>query len=388
MDNPTKSKTPAPGTGDRKQSAQLAAMSAIVDGTLRAVVVALIVAAAGCTAPARQPERPPDMKPPVHVSDDTWLQVDGDIAAASAAAKVVADGYARDAMANWKRLVQARTERDFIPWYTSFWTQRWLAMKVAWYKLSGDEGSDPTVARLSAYLQAQYRDRVLDPAAREINPDAVREQATQRYVRYLGTQLQEIRQRHGVPPDQFDRRLGDIPAIAPEPPAAPTVSLHELVHAKTLARLPAYAALTEQVRKAAGSSGNGPSDARISAVAKRASDKLAARLIASGSASAAAAAVGGGVGAIVSFGSAVLGAAEYEKDRPFMEAQLRETLDLALEDMWLDLVESQATGVMAEVHLLSRQIENGLVRTLTHPAEPEPPPQGVPLSGEPLSGAH
>ncbi|OGU19866.1 MAG: hypothetical protein A2580_15285 [Hydrogenophilales bacterium RIFOXYD1_FULL_62_11] len=349
---------------------------------MRALLVALMLTLAGCATPVRLPDHPPDLAPPVHVPESTWWEVDSDIGAASLAAKASARDEARGAMANWKRRIQKRTETDFIPWFTDFWTQQWLAMKVAWYKLSAEEGADPTIKRLSAYLQTQYRERVLDPVAREIDPDKVRALATNHYAQRLSAQLQEIPRRYGVPVDQFDRRIKAIPAIALTHQPAHSASLYEVVHAEPIATLPAYVALSIQVRKDSGTTGNGPSDARISPVAKRASEILAARLITSGGASAAAAAIGGGAGVIISFGTAGFSAIAHEKDRPKMEAQLRESLRLALADMWLELVEDPATGVMAEVYHLSGQIEGGLVKTLTQPAPFEPAPQGTPLRNE------
>ena len=351
--------------------------------SLRALFVALLLTLAGCAPPVRPPARPPaNLAPPVQVPESTWWEVDSDIGAASLAAKESAMRYASGAMADWKSRIQKRTETNFIPWFTDFWTQQWLAMKVAWYKLSAEEGTDPTVKRLSAYLQSQYHDRVLEPVAREIDPDEVRAQATQRYVQRLRAQLQEIPRRYGVPVDQFDRRIKAIPAIALATQPARTASLYEILHAEPITTLPAFAALTAQIRKNSGTTGSGPSDARISPVAERASEILIDRLVTSGGASAAAAAVGGGAGVIISFGAAGYGAITHEKERPKMEAQLRESLRLALDDMWLDLMEDPATGVMAEVYDLSERIEGSLVKTLTHPAPLEPPPRGIPLPSD------
>jgi hypothetical protein len=341
---------------------------------LRSLFVALMVVLAGCATR----DRAPALAPPVQIPESTWRQVDSDIGAASAAATGPAMNDARGSMERWRGLVRKRTEADFIPWFTGYWTQQWLAMKVAWYKLSAEEGTDPA-ARLAAYLQEQYHDRVLEPVVKEIDPDVVRGQATKRYVQLLARQLQEIPRRYGVPVDQFDRRIKDIPAIAPDP--AHRASLYEIVHTDPLARLPAYVALVAQIRKAAGGTGTGPSDARISPVAKRVSEKLMARLATSGGASAAAAAVGGVPGVMISLGAAGFGAVALEKERPEMEAQLRENLNAALDDMWLRLVEDPTTGVMAEVHYLSEQIEGSLAQTLTQPVKFEPVPSRIPLSG-------
>jgi hypothetical protein len=108
-----------------------------------------------------------------------------------------------------------------------------------------------------------------------------------------------------------------------------------------------------------------------------------ARLATSGGASAAAAAVGGVAGVVISLGAAGFGAIRHEQERPEMEAQLRESLDAALDDLWHSLMEDPATGVMAGVHHLSEQLEGRLAQTLAQPVELHPAPQEIPLASEP-----
>jgi hypothetical protein len=346
---------------------------------LASLMVALMVVLAGCATP----DRAPRLTPPVQITEETWRQVESDIVAASLAATIPARNYARGSMESWKERVNQRTEADFIPWFTGYWTQQWLAVKVGWYKLNaGDDKTNPAVKRLAAYLQEQYQDRVLGPVAKEIDPDRVRAQATNLYVRLLGEQIQGIQQRYGVPVEQFDRRLKDIPAIALAPPPAHSASLYQIIHAEPIARLPAYVALIDHIRKDAGGAGAGPSDARISPVAKKASERLVAKLAASGGASAAAAVVGGVGGVIISLGALGFGAIGHENERPEMEAQLRESLNAALDDMWLGLMESPTTGVMAAVYHIAGQVEERFFQDLAQPLMFESIPREIPLSGE------
>ncbi len=344
---------------------------------LRLGVVGLVVILlAACASPQRAPEA----TPPVHVSENVWWQVESDIVGASRAATGPATNYARGFMESWRSRVARRIETDFIPWFSGYWTQQWLAIKVAWYQLSIGEGTDPATLRLAAYLQEQFRERVLDPVAREIDPDVVRGKATRLYIQLLGEQVQGIPRRYGVPRDQFDGRLKGIPAIALGPPAAQDASLYELLNAVPIDALPAYVALTARIRKGGGGVGEGPSSARISPVAKRASEKLMARLATSGGASAAAAAVGGVAGMVISLGSLGFGAIAHANERPEMEAQLREHLGAALDDMWRAQMLDPASGVMAGVSYLSGQIEGNLAQTVVRPVEFEPGPREIPLS--------
>lgn len=343
-----------------------------------ALIVAVVLA--GCAAP---PGRSPDLMPPIQLSDETWRQVEWDIVGASRAAAGPAANFARGSMESWRDRLRQRTEGDFIPWYTSYLTQQWLAIKVVWYKLgSDDDKTSLAVNRLAAYLQEQYQNRVLNPVTREIDPDRVREQATRLYLQLLGAQLQALPLRYGVPVDQFDRRLKGIPAIALAPPPAHSASLHEIVHADQMARLPACVALNDQIHKAAGSAAAGPLNSRISPMAKQASEKLMAKLATSGGASAAAAVVGGVAGIVISLGAAGWSAMAHENERLAMEAQLRESLNVSLDDMWLVLMENPATGVMAGVYHISAQIEGALAGPLAPAIKFEPIVQEIPLSNE------
>lgn len=326
--------------------------------------LALLLAIGGCAR-----SRPtPAPQPPVVLSQAAWQRVDWDIIDASEGASRSAQDYARRSMKVWKDAVHARTEADFIPWFTGYWTQQWLTLKVAWYKVSKNQQTAPGEDRLALYLQEQYRERVLEPVAREINPQLIRERATQLYVQLLGQQLQGIGQRYRAAPDQFALHLNRIPAIALGPPAARDASVHQLITAQPLLTLPAYLALNEQIQKAAVAAGQAPSDTGLSSVAKRASAQLEATLVPRGAASAVAAAVGKAVGALISVASAGIGAMMHESERPAMVEQLRVILNVALNEEWQGLMQNPATGVMAGVNALSVQIRDSLVLSSGLPA--------------------
>lgn len=322
---------------------------------------ALLLALSGCTGR----EGVPDRDQPALVSERTWQRVDRDIGAASLTANGPAENFARGSMEAWRSRVHQRSEEDFIPWYTSYWTQQWLSIKVAWYKLGDGEGDNAAVKRLAAYLQEQYHERVLAPVAEEIDPETIRRQTTALYVRLLAEQIPGIQLRYGVPVKQFERRLKAIRAIVLAPPPAPSTSLYELVHARPLDSLAAYAALLARIKQAGSGVGAGPSDATISPVAQQSAEKLLARLAVSGGASAAAAALGGVAGMVISLGATGIGAIAHAKERPELEAQLRQTLDAALDEMWHSLLEDPSSGVLAGVHHISGEIAGSLAKTAT-----------------------
>ncbi len=338
----------------------------IVKDKLHFLMVVLIVALSGCATSDRTAEQ----TPPFQVAESTWRQVDDEISVASHAAEEPAINYTRGFMESWRTRVRQRTESDFIPWFTSYWVQQWMAVKVGWYKLGAGEAAELPVNQLAAYLQEQYNDRVLAPVAREIDPDVLRTRATILYVQLLGEQVRGIQLRHGLPTDQFDMHLMAIPAITLAPPQANNASLYQIVHADPLTGLPAYQALNATIRNAAGRLGDESLETLISPAAKRVSEQVISRLAVSGGVSAASAVVGGVAGIAISLGAAGFGIVAHENARPEMEAQLRENLEAALDDLWHNLMEDRSTGVLAEVDYLSAQIEAVLAKNLAQPVEP------------------
>jgi hypothetical protein len=350
--------------------------TAILD--LRALsVVALLVVLAGCAIPHRAPE----VAAPVLIPQSTWQQVDQDIIAASKDATEQVKVYARGSMDHWRARVYQQTEESFIPWFSNYWTQEWLSMRVTWYTLSAGGEKDPSAKRLGLYLQEQYHNRVLDPVALEIDPDAVMGQTTEFYIQLLGKHLQVIAQRYGVPQNQLDRRLKDIPAIALAPPPAHNASLYQMIHADPIARLPAYVALIDRIHDAAAGAGVGSSDAAILSVAIQTNKRLEAELASRGVASVASAATGKVAGMMISMGLAGFHAVEHENARLEREAQLRKNLGTAFDEAWLKLVKSPTYGVMAGVDYLSGQIEGSLAKAVTLPVIIGPAPREVPLPG-------
>ena len=348
---------------------------------VRLVLAALALALAGCATQEQAPGPPP-------VSESTWWQVDSDITAASVVARGAAEEYAKGEMERWRGRVYDYSEAEFIPWFTGYWTQQWLALKVAWYQLGSGEGINPAVQRLAKYLQTQYREQVLVPVSKEVNPDVVRVEATRRYAEWLGQSLHDLPQRHGVPSDQFDAHLAAIPAIAwPESSAsaAHQASLLALVRADPVTRLPAFAHLLAEIEKAAGGEGAVPPEARISPVARRTSGRVVARVAPGGGGGAPAAAVGGVAGLAISLGALGVGAIAHANDVPEMEAQLRDSFDMAADEMCLVLSEDPHVGVMAGVGHIADRVEAHVATTIAQPIPEDPPIGEIFLLDEPIA---
>lgn len=348
----------------------------------RLFVLTLFVA--GCAAPLRTPEAPAAA---AEIAEETWWLVDSDIAAGAVAATGPASELAFRRMAQWRQQVELRVESDFIPWFSGYWAQQWMTVKVAWYKLQAEEGSEPPIDRLAAYLQAQYYDRVLAPAAQAVDPDAVIAQATRLYVERLAAHLQALPGRYDLPPAQFAGRLHGMPAILPGGPTAPGASLGQLVAVDDPHSLPAYAALLRQVREDGGAAAAGLSKQRISPLARRVSERMFERLAISGGTSAASALVGGVAGTIISIGAAGVGLALHERERGPIAAELRGILEEEMAAMWRQLVDDPQRGVTAGIHRLAGQVERSAQRTQVQPVAYRAPPVARPLAELPPPAA-
>ncbi len=327
---------------------------------LRSLIVAVLLILAGCATP----ERAPVSAPPVVVSRSTWQQVDREIVAASRSATEQSKIYARGAMDYWRTRVYQLTEENFIPWFSSYWTQEWLSMKVSWYAISSSDEQNQSEKRLATYLLEQYRRRVLAPVALEIDPDQILGLATAFYVDILQEELQRISQRHGVPMAQLNGRIQKIPAIALGPPAARNASLYQVVRTQPLNTLPAYAALIDKIHKAGGDRGVDSTDTAMAPVAKRASKRIEAEMAPRGAASAVAAVAGKLAGALISVGVAGVRAVIQANDRPDSEALIRSSLGNTFDKAWTKLVQNPTTGVMAGTLYLAGQIEGNLASSL------------------------
>jgi hypothetical protein len=321
---------------------------------VRALIIALMVTLASCAS------APKPVPAAVQVSPTTWHQVDQEILAASKSATTPARRYATQTMDSWMDSVYQRTESDFIPWFTGYWTQQWLTLKVSWYKVSSQKPAQTPAQRLDGYLQEQYRERVLDPVSRQIDPEAVMVQATAYYIQLLDQQLPPIAQRYNIAAEQFDAHLNAIPAISLAAPPNGSATLYQLIHAEPLAKMPAYVALIEQIHKAATGPDAGRPDAGISSVAIHSSEKLEASLAPRGAASAIAAAVGRVAGLMISVGMAGFGAITHQHERAEMEQQLRSSLSSALNDKKRSLIDNPDFGVLAGVYAIAGQIEGSL----------------------------
>lgn len=335
---------------------------------LRSLIVAVLVVLAGC---ATSPRAPVEVAP-VIVPASTWQQVDREIVEASQSATDQTKIYARGAMDYWRTRVYELTEENFIPWFSSYWTQEWLSMKVSWYTISAKGEQDASAKRLAEYLLEQYQQRVLAPVAVEIDPDAILGQATAFYVDILQEALQKISKRHGIPIAQLNGRIQKIPAIALGPPLARNASLYQVVHTDPLNSLPAYAALIDKIHKAGGDKGVGSTDTAMAPVAKRASQRMEAEMAPRGAASAVAAAAGKLAGGLITVGVAGIRALIQAADRPDSEALIRSSLGNTFDKAWMKLVQNPTTGVMAGTLYMAGQIEGNLAASAAPPSVGSP----------------
>jgi len=220
----------------------------LAHGRLRLVLyvllLTLVAVLGGCTHEPSRVEEPP---PVSRVHPGTWRLVDEDIYNASVFARYESEASARVAMEEWLSRVRQRIEDVFIPWYTSYWTQQWISIKVSWYQLNEDEGEPAAEERLAGYLQQQFYTQVLEPVSSFVDPDTVMEHATASYLRELKAGLDPLPARYQIPVAEFDRHLEAIPAIAGTRVPQHDASLYEILQSADLPNSAAYEALLGQI---------------------------------------------------------------------------------------------------------------------------------------------
>ena len=323
---------------------------------------ALVVVLSGCSSTPPQKTAPaaPTIPAPI-VAPVTWNAIDHAIWTASIAFEGLADAYGRSAAEEWLGKVRQRTKDYFIPWYSGYWTQKWLSVKVAWYEMSQSEGDPEAAQRLAAYLQEQFEARVLEPIAREIDPVRITDQATSIYLGGLRDTIEEIPTRYPVAPAALDARLAVIPAIAVPPPDSQGASLYQALHARAISDLPAYRVLTGRGAAQYGENDPLASKAGMRTAAGRVVAGLPLQLALQGG-GAVATFLGGAPGMLISVGLSGIDAAQHAVDQPEMEVQLRKALAKALEEVRHDLLADSVGGVLAPVRHMSTQIEASLSR--------------------------
>jgi hypothetical protein len=158
--------------------------------------------------------------------------------------------YAHGAMDYWRTRVYELTEQNFIPWFSSYWTQEWLSMKVSWYTINAKGEQDATEKRLAAYLLEQYQERSW--RRWRWRSTLMRFSAWRRPFTWT---FSRKNCRKFPAPWRADRATQwpypEIPAIALGPPPARDASLYQVVYTD-LNTLPAYSALVDKIHKAGG----------------------------------------------------------------------------------------------------------------------------------------
>lgn len=324
-----------------------------------ALLGALCVVVVACAAP-RVREEPPAAEPPVAAA--TWERAGSELRQLADSAGQAAYEYAHEAMGRWFRRVSSLTDSKFVPWATDYWTHQWLSLKLAWYH-SGDgagNGDAAALARLTGYLEDEYRSQVLEPAAEEIDPLQVMDEASGLYAGALVSGIRELQQRHALPPRQFAAWLAAIPLIA-SPPGA---TLQDLTDAANVAALPAYQGLTARLRRSNDDAGF--RETALRPVVERVAEHLSTTLATRGGATAASL-LGGVPGVLLGLGVSAWDATAYEGERPTLEAALRSDLDGALRSALWRLLHDRDAGVLAPIAHMAAHLD----RALPAPAAPE-----------------
>jgi hypothetical protein len=329
----------------------------------RKIFTILLLMLAGCAA--RSPI-PVSVEPPPPISAETWREIKEEIWTASTLAQSDAESYARQAMNEWMQRVRENTEKAFVPWYSGYWTQQWIGIKAGWYEMNKEADEGPVEDYLVSYLQEKFYQLVLEPASMGTDPQTITEHAAARFIRLLSEQLQCIPEMHGVAPESLRKRLGKIRLILLPGPPPEIAFLSQVFEHHDLTGVPAYEALITHSNSIGDQQNSGPRKDRLQVVAEDSVTRLAAQLPVRAGGSAVAVVLGEVVGLFVSAGVTVWSAISHSEDQPEIESQLRQALDVGLNDMWQMLMEDPQLGVLSPVNHMYREIEMWLFPARMH----------------------
>lgn len=322
-----------------------------------APIVVLLATLAGCASDT--PTRvPPEPIPPL--SEHAWREIKEEIWTASTLAQSEAGFYARQAMQDWMERVKQLTEKEFVPWYSGYWTQQWIGFKAGWYEMNKGDGDEPVDRYLAQYLLERFTDLVLEPADEPTGPREITEQAAALYVRLMSKQLRCIPRVHAAAPQSLQERLRRIPLIALpyDPPVSAALSV--VFDRDDLEGMPAYETLLAGAPVDGSDRGTSADEERLQAVAGDSVARLLAGLPVRAGGSAAAAVAGQALGLFITIGVSTWSAISHERQKPDIESRLRDALAAGLEDMWQQLMEDPLLGVLFPVNHMTAQIETGL----------------------------
>ena len=308
----------------------------------------------GCSS--RIPEKlPPELIPPI--PPDKWREIQEEIWTASNLAYSEAQNYAHEAMHEWMARVREKTESEFVPWYTGYWTQQWFGFKAGWYKMFREEDEPPVEAYLVKYILERYDELVLEPAGVLSDPRIITKQTTGMYVRLLSLQLQSFPKMYAVPLKSLQQRLKQIPLITFSGSEQSGPSLSLLFERNNLDDIAAYETLL--IHNDSSATLGNPSHERSSllVVAEETVARQVAELPLRAGGGAAALVVGQAIGLIISAGVAAWSIHVHEKNKPEIESHLRLALNTGLNEMWKRLMEDPKLGILFPVNHMRQQID-------------------------------
>jgi hypothetical protein len=330
-------------------------------------LLAAIVLTAGC---AVQRDRETPQPPQPQVSAATWEGVRREVVLASLVGRGDATGYARQAVVEWLERVRQYSETAFIPWYTSYWTQEWLAIKLALHGPEDDATGEAAVQHLARHLEQEFAARVLEPASEDSGPAEISRRATAIYLSGLQTAISTSGKRHRIPEAALRSWLTAVPALTAAGADSQSIPLSELLGTGPDHRLESRIALLEQIEAHGLSSQQRLAQEALakeaSALAAAVTERFAAR-----SGAAAATVMGGPVGAVISLGLTGWSLSQHEQLRPELEARVREQLLAIRAGMYRELLDDPENGVLGAVNQIHARIAAALRGAPTE--TPSPP---------------
>lgn len=316
---------------------------------------------------------PVEKRTGIDIPISIWWQVEQEIVNASIMAIAPAADFASREITIWTDLIQRQSEAEFIPWYTDYWTQQWLLLKMAWYRLDQADGEESARKRMKSYLLEQFYQRVLLPVSKTSDPSQISEAATSLYLDALRTSAVLIQDRYTIPAEAWRSRLEQIRIIVIPTEPGLTVSLYQLLQHEDESGMPAYTELLKRIPSNEETLSPEFRGSDLDKVVDHTAGSLAEESALKGGVAAAALIAGGGFGLLISAGAALWDINEHAAGKSLLEAETRESIQSMLNEISHSLIDNREYGVLSPALHIHSSLEERLWERFQLLPDPKPP---------------
>jgi hypothetical protein len=285
-----------------------------------------------------------------------WKKVNDDIVNAVRDAEGKANNYAEKELENFNSELKERVDKDFLPWYFSYWTQQKLGLLALYHAalhkfIEEHPGAAEAITR---EIQEEFAKRVLKPEISQMELEQISRNSLKIFLVSLSEDLSKIPKTYNIPQGDWDRYLSSISVMISDVEGGRGVPLS--LKAITTASIGGGAILMKYLAPKISKATVVVADK----VAAKTGSKLALKISEKMGAKVASKFAGKFLGAIAGVGIILWDLWDHYEVKKVNEPILRENLYEYIDLMTKELLENTRKGVLSPVY----QVEEQIVKTV------------------------